>query len=419
MADHIGIREIHDVHIGLVGIDSRGQGIGDLRFAHLRLQIVRGDLRAGDETSPLPLLGLLAPAVEEERDVRILLGFGDMVLAQTGGGEHVGKHVFRERLGERDRRGDIRIVLGQAHERDPGPTSAIEPIEGIIDDGARDLAGAIGTEVEEHDGIPIFDAAAIERHGLDELIGDIGIVRCLHGGDGIARRSERLRAYNGFERLGDTVPTLVAVHRIIAARDACHAHGVLEAVLGDEILQLLHIALAARRRDVATVHERVHAHIADAALHGMLDERIQVLVAGMHAAIGEQAHEVQRGTRRLSSLDSVVDHDVIADGAGAASHVDTRELLMHHAAGADVEMPHLGVAHLPLRQANSLPRSFKLGVRAGFEQLIEHRRGCQRYGIARTRRRQAQAIHDDQACRERQLPAGVFRRAHYRHAFTS
>ena len=342
-----------------------------------------------------------------------------MVLTQAGGGKHVGKHVFRECLGERDRCGDIRVVLGQAHERDLGPTSAIESIEGIIDDRARDLTGAIGAEVEEHDGIPIFDTAAIKRHGLDELIGNIGIVRCLHSGDGIARRSERLRAYNGFECLGDTVPTLVAVHRIIAARDACHAHGVLESVLGDEVLQLLHVALAARRRDVAAVHERMHAHISDAALHGMLDERIQVLVAGVHAAIGEQAHEVQRGTRRLCRLDSIVDHGVIADGAGAASHIDTRELLMHHAAGADVEMPHLGVAHLTLRQAHGLSRGFELCVRACFEQLIEHRRGCQRHGIARTRRRQAQAVHDDQACRKGKLPASVFRRAHYRHAFTS
>ena len=80
VADHIGIREVHDVHIGLIGIDRRSQRARDFRFAHLRLQIIRGDLGAGDEASLLPRLGLLAPAVEEERDVRILLGFGDMVL---------------------------------------------------------------------------------------------------------------------------------------------------------------------------------------------------------------------------------------------------------------------------------------------------------------------------------------------------
>ena len=233
------------MYIGLIGIDRRSQRVRDFRFAHLRLQIIRGDLGAGDEASPLPRLRLLAPAVEEERDVRILLGFGDMVLTQAGGGKHVGKHVFRERLEERDRRGDVRVVLGQAHERDLGPTSAIEPVKGIIDDRARDLTGAIGAEIEEHDGIPIDDTAIVKRHGLDELIGDLGIVGRLHSGDGIARSSVRLREYNGFERLGDTVPTLVAVHRIIAARDACHTHGVLESVLGDEVLQLLHVALAA------------------------------------------------------------------------------------------------------------------------------------------------------------------------------
>ena len=163
----------------------------------------------------------------------------------------------------------------------------------------------------------------------------------------------------------------------------------------------------------------MHAHIADAAFHGMFDKRIQVLVAGMHAAIGEQAHEMQCGTRRLCRRNSIVDHGIIADGAGAASHVDTRELLMHHAAGADVEMPHLGVAHLTLRKAHGLSRGFELGVRAGFEQLSEHRRGCQRHGIARTRWRQAQTVHDDQTCWKRQLPLSVSQRAHYRHAFTS
>ena len=323
VAHHIGVCEVHDVHIGLVGIDRRSQGVRDFRFAHLRLQIIRGDLGAGDEASLLPRLGLLAPAVEEERDVRIFLGFGDMVLTQAGGGKHVGKHVFRERLGERDRRRDVRVVLGQAHERDLGPTSAIEPVKAIIDDGTRDLTGAIGAEVEEHDGIPIDDTAIVKRHGLDELIGDLGIVGRLHSGDGIGRSGERRCAHDGLVRLDDTVPTLVAIHCVIAARDACHAHGVLESALDDEVLQLLHVALAARRRDVAAVHKRMHAHIADAAFHGMLDERIQMLVAGMHAAIGEQAHEMQCGTRRLCRLDGIVDHGVIADGAGAASHVDT------------------------------------------------------------------------------------------------
>ena len=53
-----------------------------------------------------------------------------------------------------------------------GRRSAIEPVKGIIDDGTRDLTGAIGAEIEEHDGIPIDDTAIVKRHGLDELIGD-------------------------------------------------------------------------------------------------------------------------------------------------------------------------------------------------------------------------------------------------------
>ena len=113
--------------------------------------------------------------------MRILLGFGDMVLAQAGGGKHVGKHVFRERFRERDRRGDRpgRTRSG-TRTRTWGRRRAIEPVKGSIDDGTRDLTGAIGAEIEEHDRIPI-DAhpRIVRRHGLDELIGDLGYRRTL------------------------------------------------------------------------------------------------------------------------------------------------------------------------------------------------------------------------------------------------
>src|SRR3546814_1905275 len=50
---------------------------GQLRAAHLRLQVVGGDLRARDEDALLAVEHVLAAAAEEEGDVRVLLGLGD------------------------------------------------------------------------------------------------------------------------------------------------------------------------------------------------------------------------------------------------------------------------------------------------------------------------------------------------------
>ena len=161
MPHHVAVREVHDVHVGLVGVDGRRQGVGHLGLAHLRLQIIGGHLRARDEPSALPRLLGLATAVQEESDMGVLLRLGDMVLGKPRVGEHVGQHVFRELLGEGHRRRDLRIVLREAHEMHARPRLARKTGEVGVGEGAGDLAGAVGAEVEEHDRVPVAHAAGI------------------------------------------------------------------------------------------------------------------------------------------------------------------------------------------------------------------------------------------------------------------
>ena len=101
-------------------------------------------------------------------------------------------------------------------------------------------------------------------------------------------------------------------------------------------------------------------NIVQTLLLGQINQCKQGGDVGVHAAVGQQAHKVQRRTRLLRSFDGLVDDLVFADGAITARQVDARELLVHHAAGADVQVPHFGVAHLPGRQAHRLARSCKL-----------------------------------------------------------
>ena len=107
---------------------------------------------------------------------------------------------------------------------------------------------------------------------------------------------------------------------------------------------------------------------------------------------------MQRGSRLLGRLEGRDDLRVHGDRSVAAGAVDARELLEHHAPRADVEVAHLRVAHLPLRQAHGLAGGRQArGGRLG-EQAVEHRRCGQRDGVARARLGQAEAVHDDKAC---------------------
>ena len=127
MAHHVGVREVHDVDVGLVRVDGRGQRGSHVRLAHLRLQVVGGNLGAGDERAHLGRLGLLAPAVQEERHVGVLLRLGDVVLAQARFSQHVSQHVVGELRGyatgagsrDRTRSGTRSSPAGTRRDRSP------------------------------------------------------------------------------------------------------------------------------------------------------------------------------------------------------------------------------------------------------------------------------------------------------------
>ena len=91
----------------------------------------------------------------------------------------------------------------------------------------------------------------------------------------------------------------------------------------------------------------LHAHIL-----GHFDQTEQMLDVAVHAAVGQQADEVQG----LIVLDAVVhcanNGEVFADGAVFDVLGDFHQHLVNHPAGADVGVANLGVAHLAVRQAN-------------------------------------------------------------------
>ena len=80
--DHVGVGEVDDPEAVAVVAPALRELAGGGRGAHLGLVVVGGDVAGRvDQAALLPLPLLLAAAVEEVGDVRVLLGLGDVQLA--------------------------------------------------------------------------------------------------------------------------------------------------------------------------------------------------------------------------------------------------------------------------------------------------------------------------------------------------
>ena len=210
-------------------------------------------------------------------------------------GEHVGEHVVGERLGEGDRCGDRGVVLGEADEAHLREDRPVEALEGGVGEGARQLSGAVGAEVEEDHRIPVDDARGRDDRGNDELVVHLRGVR---GGDG-GRRTVRGHAFAEHEGLPgrfDAVPSVVPIHGVVAAHDRRHPADTDAGQLGFERLD---VPKATSRRRVAPVEEAVHGDVGRAAACRHLHERVEVLLVTVDAARRHEPHQVHAtaGTR--------------------------------------------------------------------------------------------------------------------------
>jgi hypothetical protein len=75
---------------------------------------------------------------------------------------------------------------------------------------------------------------------------------------------------------------------------------------------------------------------------------------------------------------------------------DARQVLHHHAAGADVEMADFGIAHLTRRQADILAGGHQQRVRAGGPEPVEIGRARLPDGVVCDFVTPAPAVHDHQ-----------------------
>src|SRR6185312_8631086 len=107
-----------------------------------------------------------------------------------------------------------------------------------------------------------------------------------------------------------------------------------------------------------------------------------------------------------------LDNGIVEERAVLDRIVDPGQVLPHHGARAEVQVPDLRVAHLPLGQADRTPARCELGVAIAVPELVEHRRVRLRHRVAWARRREAEAVEHHETHRRHRRPSGPAGQAH-------
>ena len=194
------------------------------------------------------------------------------------------------------------------------------------------------------------------------------------------------------------LPARVAVHRVVAAADGGDPPG-----LAQPALQFRQVGAAAVRQRVAAVGEGVEDDVGHALLGGQLDRGLDVLPAGVNAAVGDEAEQVQAPARAVAgALAGGQQRRVLEEAAVGDRVVDPGQVLLDDRAGAEVEMADLGVAHLPVGQTDVASLGRELGARVALPEAVEDRRPGEGDRVAGTRLGQPPAVEDDQRQRRDQ-----------------
>ena len=160
MANHIAIGEVHHNKVELTGIDACNQFVFNLVSAHFGLQVIGCNLRRCHQCALLAVVRCLAAAVEEERNVSVLLGLGSVQLLQTFAAQIFAQSVvhvlFREQNVHSGESGVVRCHTVVLQIRD-GVHSLFRHIFLCQHDGK--LFGAVVAVVEEDYNVAVFDAA--------------------------------------------------------------------------------------------------------------------------------------------------------------------------------------------------------------------------------------------------------------------
>src|SRR5258707_871545 len=175
----------------------------------------------------------------------------------------------------------------------------------------------------------------------------------------------------------DALPAVVAIHGVIAS----HQSGKLpDAEFANLLLESLHEIAAAVRRSIPAIHEAVDQDVLDFLLLGHFQQCEQMIDVRVHAAIAEQAHQMQ--STLAATLHGLLEKRPVLQLLVGDEQVDAGNVHVYDAAGADVEVADFAIAHLALGQADVWAGGMDQRIRKFLEQGVISRFARKGDGVA-------------------------------------
>ena len=106
---------------------------------------------------------------------------------------------------------------------------------------------------------------------------------------------------------------------------------------------------------------------------GEIDQRVDVGEGAVDAAIGAEAHQVEAPACALCLGDDLLQHVVRPERPFGDLDVDARDIHLRDASGAEVQVPHFAVAHLPVGEPDVAAARGDEGVRVAGVHRVDGR----------------------------------------------
>ena len=180
---------------------------------------------------------------------------------------------------------DCRVIICEDDKCCLLSCAAVELVEVIVAEAVCQLTRAVRTEVEEDAGIAVLDgrdrlAVLRDDNRNDELICHAVRIGICHRLDCVVLLYA-LAICDCVIGLDDTVPVVVAVHRIVAAGDR---RDLADAELVHLRLQLLDVLDTGIRRSITAVHEAVDIYLLEAVSLRELQQAEEMVLMAVDAA---------------------------------------------------------------------------------------------------------------------------------------
>ena len=222
MSDHVAVCEVDYDRVILAASDSTAESIAYFERTHFRLKVICSDLRGRNKNSVFARERFLNAAVEEECYVCIFLCLSCAELLHSELGEIFAEGVCDDLFLERNVLvRDCCIIVREYDELGNDSRASVEACEIIDAECTCHFAGAVRTEVEEDNGIAVFDrscrsAVFLYYERKNEFIRLAVCIRSSHA----FNRTLDLDAFtlgHGIVSEFYTIPVVIAVHCIVAA----------------------------------------------------------------------------------------------------------------------------------------------------------------------------------------------------------